>query len=63
MKELGTRSISNDLRPLKEVLGESERLHIKQILKSCGGHRARTAEILGISRKSLWEKMKEYELE
>ncbi|MBI4614230.1 MAG: sigma-54-dependent Fis family transcriptional regulator [Planctomycetes bacterium] len=52
-----------DLRPLRDVLAEAERLHIKNVLKQSSGHRARSAEVLGISRKSLWEKMKEYQLE
>ena len=52
-----------DLRPLKEVVTESEMLHIRHVLKHTGGHKARAAEILGISRKNLWEKMKDFELE
>ncbi len=59
----GTTSSGPDLRPLKDVIAEAERLHIKGVLKSSSGHRARSAEILGISRKSLWEKMKEHDLE
>jgi len=54
---------SLDLRPLKEVATESEMLHIRHVVKHTDGHKARAAEILGISRKNLWEKMKDYELE
>jgi two-component system NtrC family response regulator len=52
-----------DLRPLKEVVVEAETVHIKHVLKHTNGHKARAAEILGISRKNLWEKMKDYRLE
>jgi len=47
-----------DLRPLKEVLTAAELAHIRNVLRSTDGHKARAAEILGISRKSLWEKLK-----
>jgi len=52
-----------DLRPLKEVVGESEMMHIKNVLKHTRGQKGKAAEILGISRKNLWEKMREYEVE
>ena len=54
---------SLDLRPLKEVLSEREVLHIRQILKHNRNQKKKSAEILGISRKSLWEKMREYGIE
>jgi DNA-binding NtrC family response regulator len=47
-----------DLRPLKEVLLGAEIAHIRNVLRSTDGHKARAAEILCISRKSLWEKLK-----
>ena len=37
--------------------------HIRRVLKSVNGHRANAAQTLGISRKNLWEKMKEYGIE
>jgi two-component system NtrC family response regulator len=58
----GIKEISFPLRNLKEVALEAERLHIQKILKYTQGHKAKTAEILGISRKNLWEKMKEFHL-
>lgn len=54
---------SVDMRSLKEVVAETERLHIRHVLRQTDGHRARTADILGISRKNLWEKMRDYGLE
>ena len=44
--------------PLSEVTAEAEKAHIMKILKSTNGNRTRAAEILGISRKTLWEKLK-----
>jgi len=52
-----------DLRPLKEVVTDAEKLHIKSVLRHTQGQKAKAATLLGISRKNLWEKMKEYELE
>jgi len=49
-------------RSLREVVREAEAHHIRRVLKHAGGHRARTAKILGISRKNLWEKMRELEI-
>ncbi len=48
----------NDVRPLKEI----EKDAIKKALKKTGGHRKKTAEILGISIRSLHYKLKEYGL-
>jgi DNA-binding NtrC family response regulator len=45
------------------VLREAEAAHIKLALEATGGHRTQTAELLGISRKVLWEKLKELDLE
>jgi len=49
-------------RPLREVVREAEAAHIRRVLKHTGGHRANSAKILGISRKNLWEKMRELEI-
>jgi two-component system response regulator AtoC len=48
---------------LAEVAAEAERSHIMKILKSTRSNKTKAAEILGISRKTLWEKMKTYEIE
>jgi DNA-binding NtrC family response regulator len=48
---------------LKEAVMREERRHIIEVLKHTGGHRAQTAMILGISRKSLWEKLRDYNIE
>ena len=59
----GATEVHGDVRPLREVLRETEAEHIRRALERCGGHRSQTAELLGISRKVLWEKMRELELE
>jgi len=43
-------------------LGEMEREMIRQTLEHTGGHRKRTAEILGISERDLYYKLKKYQL-
>jgi DNA-binding NtrC family response regulator len=48
---------------LREVVRESEAEHIRRVLKATEGHRANAARVLGISRKNLWEKMKDYNIE
>jgi len=45
------------------ALEEIERRHITSVLKETGFHKSRTAEILGISRKTLDRKIAEYALE
>ena len=42
--------------PLKEM----ERVYIDRVLESVGGNKEKAAQILGISRKALWEKRKKY---
>jgi DNA-binding NtrC family response regulator len=47
-------------RPTLELL---ERRYIELVLKETHGNQSRAAKVLGISRKSLWEKRKRYGLE
>jgi DNA-binding NtrC family response regulator len=46
-------------RSLREVVREAEAAHIRRVLSHVRYHRANAARILGISRKNLWEKMRE----
>ena len=55
----GATEVSTSVRPLREVLRELESAHIQRALEACGGHRSQTADLLGISRKVLWEKMRD----
>jgi two-component system response regulator AtoC len=56
----------NGLSPksrLSKVAAEAEKAHIIKTLKSTHGNKTKAAEILGISRKTLWEKVKAYNIE
>ncbi|WP_240906985.1 sigma-54-dependent transcriptional regulator [Paludisphaera rhizosphaerae] len=48
--------------PLRALLAEVERRAIQQALTACNGNRTRTAERLGISRRQLFDKIREYDL-
>ena len=59
--------LESDLATKAEIsvglsLAEMEREMIRQTLEHTGGHRKRTAEILGISERDLYYKLKKYEL-
>ena len=51
---------TTELRTLQVAMREYERAYLVQALHLSGGKRARAAELLGISRKSLWEKLRLY---
>ena len=53
----------SEMQSLREVLVEAERAHLKKVLRAVGGHRTKAASVLGISRKVLWEKLKDYGIE
>jgi DNA-binding NtrC family response regulator len=42
-------------------LEELERRYVKRVLDACGGHRQKAADILGISERNLYRKIKELE--
>jgi DNA-binding NtrC family response regulator len=46
------------IAPLHESIEETERVQIRRALERCGRSVTRSADLLGISRKTLWEKMK-----
>jgi two-component system, NtrC family, response regulator AtoC len=48
--------------PLRALLAEVERRAIQRALVACGGNRTKTAERLGISRRQLFDKIREYDL-
>lgn len=48
--------------PLHAMVANAERLHIRRGLDRTNGSVTRTAELLGISRKTLWEKMKKLKI-
>lgn len=48
---------------LSDVVTEAEKEHIIRILKITKGNRTKAAQLLGISRKTLWEKIRIYGIE
>ena len=48
------------LRPLSTATRAFEREYLLRALSLAGGKRMRTAEMLGISRKNLWEKLRSH---
>ena len=57
-----TRSVgcTDPVLPSSGSLAEIERRHIMTVLESCGGNKKLAAERLGISRSSLYEKLKNH---
>lgn len=49
---------NGDATPV-ESLAEIERRHIQKTMRACGGNVSRTARALGISRSTLYEKMRQ----
>ena len=49
--------------PLAAVRDAAERRQIKRVLHDTGGHIIEAAKRLGISRTTLWEKMRRYGIE
>jgi transcriptional regulator with PAS, ATPase and Fis domain len=49
-------------RTRKPTLAELEAVYIREILEYTRGNKTRAAEILGISRKNLYEKMRRYDI-
>lgn len=51
------------LLSLSDVAANAEKEHIIRILKTAKGNRTKASELLGISRKTLWEKINSYGIE
>lgn len=58
-----TRSARTSLATLQEITAEAEKNHIARIVQLTKGNRSKAAEILGISRKTLWEKINAHRLD
>jgi len=50
-------------RPLRRMKPEDQRRLILRTLRAYNGHRAKTAEALGIDKSTLWRKMKKFKIE
>ena len=65
-EELGGRSEGysslQSSTPKASPLTDMEREHVRKVLAECGGNLSRTAKTLGISRSTLYGKMKRYGL-
>jgi two-component system response regulator AtoC len=48
--------------PLRALLAEVERRAIVRALGGCGGNRTKTAECLGISRRQLFDTIRQYDI-
>jgi DNA-binding NtrC family response regulator len=51
-------ALTEKILTLQNMVENAERLHIRKSLVHCEGSVSKTAELLGISRKTLWGKMK-----
>jgi DNA-binding NtrC family response regulator len=57
--EAGAAPGEAQLKPLADAVEEFERSYLKRALETCSGNRTRTAEMMGISRKCLWAKLRD----
>ena len=57
---LEAKTIIRSFRSEQPTLRELERVYILWVLETCAGTKAEASKILGISRKSLWEKCKRF---
>ena len=55
---MSSEQASINAQSLSGAVRETERRYLQEVLQSVGGQRKRAAEILGISRKTLWKKLK-----
>jgi len=49
----------SDITPLREVVNQAERAYIQKVLAHTNGNKTRAAALMDISRKNLWEKMRD----
>ena len=54
------REERKEIPTMKEIIREAEKNHILRVLASTGGKKKEAAKILGITPKTLWQKLKEY---
>jgi two-component system response regulator AtoC len=61
--DLPVPSVPTEVLPLRAVLAEVEERAIRQALAACHNNRTRAAERLAISRRQLFDKIREYAIE
>ena len=59
----GAAEVPEEVPGLRQVVRAAEVEHIKHVLELTGGHRSQSAQLLGISRKVLWEKLRDFDIE
>jgi two-component system, NtrC family, response regulator AtoC len=57
-----TLPATDSQKALRSVVEEAEAAHIRRVLDFTGNHKGEAARLLGITRKNLWEKMRQYGL-
>ncbi|MBX2810321.1 MAG: sigma-54 dependent transcriptional regulator [Myxococcales bacterium] len=62
LAEVSESPPSESIRPLAHAVKEFENMYLQRALEQAGGKKAKAAELLGISRKNLWEKMRSHKL-
>ncbi|MDK9708238.1 MAG: sigma-54 dependent transcriptional regulator [Desulforhopalus sp.] len=60
---IGPRQKKTPLTSLQGIVADAEKDHIIKVLQLTKGNRSRAAEILGVSRKTLWEKINLHHLD
>jgi len=55
-------SVAQQITARQPTLAELEQLYIAQLLERYDGHRARVAQVLGISERTLYRKLRDFEL-
>ncbi len=58
----GTPAATSLLAPLKDAIAPTERAHLVNVLRFTKGNRGAAADILGVNRSTLFNKMRKYEL-
>jgi two-component system C4-dicarboxylate transport response regulator DctD len=48
--------------PWKEFMEQQERLYLEQVLRRSGGQVSKAHQMMGISRKSLYDKINKYNI-
>ena len=62
-QRVAAAAADSGMRTMADAVNAAEIEAIRRALRGARGHKAEAARLLGISRKSLWEKMKEYAIE
>jgi DNA-binding protein Fis len=59
---MGAKGIQDGFMPLKQALDPQERDYLRRVLEWTRGNRTQAADILGINRSTLFNKMRKHDL-